>query len=257
MNDDKLVPLAFAYDGKLYVLSRTSCSSSGRVFNFEVYSPSDGLWRVLARRPLNQMSLDTYFQSYLILGTKPHEDLFLRPNLAPDKKFFHDVFGAPTKLNTDISAWRTSIFTLDEGARIMGVVCYCSDVLSHGDELSSFATLSIFQVDAESHSSPTIIKDAVHRVYWNPGMFSYARKEDRVEYFRAKLLHNTSLFINTKKEFTYAFTSYGVRGVVLELKAVRAKFGNLADDSNGNRYCLVQSKNKWTSRVKETNSRQQ
>ncbi|KAK1391623.1 hypothetical protein POM88_010679 [Heracleum sosnowskyi] len=306
MNDDKLVPLAFAYDGKLYVLSRTSGSSSGRVFNFEVYSPSDGLWRVLARRPLNQMSLNIYFQYYLVLGTKvyfttsilvvvcfdlkaetwgtffdpygaltsptqfierrplfqaqtqvignrifgiftrkgtgpsdicassswkPHENFFLRPNLAPDKKFFHDVFGAPTKLNTDISAWRTHMFTLDEGARIMGVVCYSN--APYRGELSSFATLSIFQVDAESHSSPTIIKDAVHRVYWNPGMFSYARKEDRVEYFRAKLLQGTSFFIYTRKEFTYAITGYGVRGIVLELKALREKSGNLAVSVEG------------------------
>lgn len=277
---DKFCPLAFAYDNKLYVLSKTPhySSASGNLLDFEVYSPSNGLWTDLARKPPKQLPHVIYFLSHLVLGTKvyfttsiqvvvsfdlkaqtwstifdpngvltfpiqyiyprplfeaqiqvignrifgiftlqgpsghsdicassswkPHEDFFLRPNLAPDKQFFHDVFGGPTELNRDISAWRTYMFTLDEGARIMGVVCYCRDLLSHRDELTNFASLSIFKIADEPSPSPTVVNN-VPLAHWDTRRFSYAREQDHVNYFKAELLHSTYLFINTQKEFTY------------------------------------------------------
>ncbi|KAK1391606.1 hypothetical protein POM88_010662 [Heracleum sosnowskyi] len=47
MNLDKLAPLAFAYESKLYVLSKTCANAPYRFithYDFELYSPDDGSW---------------------------------------------------------------------------------------------------------------------------------------------------------------------------------------------------------------------
>lgn len=60
MLGEKLDPLAFAYNGNLYVVSKAGCSEGPIEYSFEVYSPSNDTWTDLCPKPLWESSIKSY-----------------------------------------------------------------------------------------------------------------------------------------------------------------------------------------------------
>lgn len=67
MLSDKLDPLAFTYEGNLYVLSRSSYAISlpedenNKVYDFELYNPSEKSWNSLGNKPLRFSYVNAHF----------------------------------------------------------------------------------------------------------------------------------------------------------------------------------------------------
>lgn len=128
----------------------------------------------------------------------PCDDFFLRPNIAPDQQFLEDALVVPTDFLTDSPYWSRFLFAWDEDT--LCVVSYGSDMMTHAFELSNYAQLSFFKINGDSYQCPFNINTCLSP---DGKEYSYARKGDHVNFFKAQLCGLSQLFIKTKKQFTH------------------------------------------------------
>ncbi|KAK1353830.1 hypothetical protein POM88_052195 [Heracleum sosnowskyi] len=230
MHDEKVNPLAFAYNDRLYVISKRCYPFLNRLgkiyYDFEVYSPSQKTWNRLGNKPMQ----DCVIKSHLILRhtvyfTTTYEVVLsydledetwvtvFSPHGALDPFPENIYIPPPPTFDTQIQVVGNMVvggfYRFGEGyfdiCASLAIdphdVCYGNHPL---DKFANDVILNFFKVSGNSYKCDIphreVKMDAPIPYCWHSS-FNYAHEDEkRVNFFEAEFISSTFLPIDTKRQ---------------------------------------------------------